>query len=105
MICKCNEGDWRPLHVRILEGGLVGPYLTDDYQKRATWRRSWTLRYDTSIGPYIFYSLTEAKRAMRVPVIKQWTEESPDDRVEISCHRCQRTVWPKNVLVQLAEQA
>lgn len=106
--CECDKG-WdvlklRPfLHVRVVTTDFKQPvYLRDvNALVRAATKRCWDISSTRKAGAYIFHSLAEAKRALKGPKIRSYW---PDGRAEISCRHCDGVVWPKDVLVQLAEQ-
>ncbi len=110
--CACDKGFsilvMKPfLHVRVVDQIRKEHFYLRDANMLVDTKtkRSWNLHYGGKITAYQFHSLVDAKRATKVSVVKQWLKRVPGSRVEITCRHCRGVVWPKDVLVQLAEQA
>jgi len=112
--CECGKGydTLKPrlfLHVRTtysFEGasGRFADYLHNINRLIPGARKCWVLSSDKS-SAHIFHALHEAKRAAKVAVVRDKFKSSywHDVVVDIVCRHCGGVVWPKNVLVQLAE--
>ena len=108
--CECDKpfSDLKPrpfLHVRVRYPWTTRYMYLHDINRMVikAERRCWELNSDKAMA-YIFQSVAEAKCGLRRAAVRRAVEYSDEQGLpEISCRWCDGVVFPKSVLVQIAE--